>query len=283
MKLDLKQLVKEATEAAKQAPDHLQEAAFNRVFEALMANQQGVGNSNHEAGSPAGMKDIKGRKQMERPAGENSLEHLDRTQHSDIRHNDLALNNSLRLLQAAKDDLGIDGLSAATIAKVLVDKFRCKVTRQAVSLALNSAGRYVNRHNQGGLVIFRIMAPGEEYLGLKSSLDSNSKISAGKRRVRNKKRSKTETLGHSKALTNKSSQKLASRTKAGPTAAMSQLYDTGFFSSGRTIVDINGKLKHNLGHTFKQNELSPLLLRWLRNGKLTRNQNSDNQYEYKQP
>lgn len=284
MKIDLALLVKEAAAVAKQAPDHLQEAAFNKVFEALMASHDAVGSGAPKSGSLGNRKAIKEQKPAEHHAGSSALEHLDRTKYPDIQHNDLALNNSLRLLKGARTDLDIDGLSAAAIAHVLVDKFRCKVTRQAVSMALNGAGRYVNRHNEGGLVIFRIMAPGEEYLdALKNSPQNNSKPAANRRGSRNKKRRKTAESRQSSPPTKTSPQKSASGTKAGPATGMSQLYDSGFFSSARTIADINGKLKHDLGRTFKQNELSPVLLRWLRNGKLTRNLNTDNQYEYKQP
>jgi|GEM_PF-4032599 len=40
MKIDLTRLIKEAAEASKHAPKHLQEAAFNKAFEALLAAQQ---------------------------------------------------------------------------------------------------------------------------------------------------------------------------------------------------------------------------------------------------
>lgn len=284
MKIDVSRLVKEATEAAKYAPDHLQEAAFNKAFEALMAANQGGGGTGTQSSSGNNKKGPGGPKSSENQGGKSALEQLDRTGHSEIEHNDTALNNSLRLLRAAKDDLGLDGLSASTIARVLIEKFRCRITRQAVSQALNGAGRYVNRHKDSGLVIFRLMAPGEDYLdGLKGTLDAEPKPSATQRRGKKKTGAKTRKSDRANSQAEKLAKKSASRGKAGLATAMSQLYDAGFFSSARTIADILSKLKHDLGRTFKQNELSPLLLRWLRSDKLKRNKNNDNQYEYKQP
>ncbi|MBT3014017.1 MAG: hypothetical protein KUF77_15850 [Candidatus Thiodiazotropha sp. (ex Lucina aurantia)] len=280
MKLDIEALIKKAAEASKHAPEHLQEAAFNKAFDALMGENQGGGHALDERGSSSTKKSRTKKKTNKKNTEDTvSIDTLDRTQHPEIHHNSTALNNSLRLLRAAKDDLGIDGVTAASIANVLVDKFRCRITRQAVSMALNDAGRYVNRHKEGNLVIFRIMAPGEDYLD--SLEEPDSKGDATQKKKKGKKTAKS-TSGKKKSSSKKKSKKGTSGGKTGPATAMSDLYDKGYFSTSRTIADIIDKLKHDAGRTFKANELSPVLLRWLRSGKLNRKQNSESQYEYKQ-
>lgn len=144
----------------------------------------------------------------------------------------------------------------------------------------------MNRHREGSLVVFRIMAPGEEYLDtLKTRGGTGVKHLTTKKNGKKTTKPKPVKNAQPAGKSQKSPQKPASHSKgkAGPAPAMAKLYEDGFFSAGRTLVDMIGKLKHDLGRIFKQNELSPVLLRWLRNGKLTRKLNADNQYEYKRP
>ncbi|MEX0944134.1 MAG: hypothetical protein WDZ38_00590 [Balneolaceae bacterium] len=270
MSLDINELIKKAAKAAENAPEHLQEAAFNKAFELLSSDN--LDDKPSKSGTTTKAKKKKSSKTSE---SENlSIDELDRTAHPEINHHRSSLENSLYLLQAAKQDLGIDGLNAATIARILVDKFRCDITRQAISLALNDAGRYVNKVKQGRSVIFKIMAPGEDYINSIGDTSTYQKKASSP-----KKRKSNSTQTKKKKLKNSNSSK---SSRVGPTTAMSKLFDDGFFKSGKTISEIIEKLKHDRGRTFKSNELSPGLLRWLRNGKLTREKNSDNQYEYKE-
>jgi hypothetical protein len=275
---DVSKMVKQAAEAAKLAPKHLQEAAFNKAFDAL------VGGSTRQADIPQPPRKQRGsRTKKESPDPKendvgNSLEGLDRTAHTDINHNDSALNNSLRLILAVKQDMDIDGLTATQIAKVLVDKFRCRITQQAVSMALNRAGRYVNRHKEGNLVIFRIMAPGEEYLA--KSREKPEEVAPASRTLDRSKKKTSKTKAKKKAA--KTITKRTGTRSVGSFAAVNQLYEAGFFSSARRIGNIIDHLKHQHGRTLKGNEISPALLRHLRTDKLTRKKNADNQYEYQQ-
>jgi hypothetical protein len=282
---DVANLVKQAAEAAKHVPEHLQEAAFNKAFEALLAGTHGTQDrvAQHKGGArkPAKKKDHKPTVTVDR----DHLDQLDRTAHPEITHSDTSLNNSLRLLRAAKDDLDIDGLTATSIARTLVDKFRCRITQQAVSKALNNAGRHVNRHKDGKLVVFRIMAPGEEYLEKLSAGQAPDAKTQPRRQTSKKKgadKAKEPEKARGSTGTKPAAKKTSTKRKTGPASALDQLYNGGFFSSARTIADITSKLRHDFGRTFKQSELSPVLLRWLRSGKLTRKHNSDNQYEYTQ-
>lgn len=271
MTLDVTRLIKEASDAASHAPKHLQEAAFNRAFEALLA-AGGAGSTPKDvtpalyAGGDGG------------PARTPS--ELDRTAYPGITHDKNAHDNSLQLLLAAKNDLGIDGLSATDIAKTLTNKFRCATSRPAVSTALNGAGTYVDRHPEGRAVIFRIMAAGETYVTGLTAVPKEVSPTAPRRARRRK--STAEKI-HKGEDSNESSGVPKKASGKGAASAMNELFDKGFFSEPRTIGDIRSKLKDDLGRSFKSNYLSPVLVRWLRSQKLTRETNSDGQYEYRKP
>jgi hypothetical protein len=216
---------------------------------------------------------------------------LDRTSHPLITQDATALVNSLRVLQAAHDELNIDGLSASDIAHVLTDKFRCRTTRQAVGLALNGAGRFVNRHKEGAAVIFRIMSAGEKYL---SDVDSGTasepakasrKKSNSAERTKASKRTASSSDGTSAKQTKKKTATARGAKKGhsrpGPKAALQALIDDGYFVKPRGMSTIIEHLKNSTGHTYKPTDISPALVRLLRENALTRTQNSDNQYEYK--
>lgn len=267
--MDVDDLVKRAAEAAKHAPEHLQEAAFNRAFEALVRAQEGKTRSKR---SPPSAARRSSKAEASRPSDERSdlLNRLDRTAHTEITDDTKALDNALLVLRAVHEDLGIDGLSAPEIAEILVDKFRCRVTRRSVARALNGAGQYVNRHKEGQRVIFRLMAAGERYLEELAAGSPGSDTEAAAPGSKSK-RKKGRAARSAKKKTGSS---------VGPTAAMTVILDDGFFSSPRTIRDMIEKLKHDRGRTFKANQLSPVLVRWLRAGKLNRTKNADGQYEY---
>lgn len=166
MAKEVNQMVNEAAEAAKGLPENLQEAAFNRVFEYL-ANKQ-----NHASGSPAKSGRSKGSSHTSAKAKPEStgetradlLGRLNRTHHPEISHNNTSLINSLYLLRAVHNELDIDGLTATEIAKVITEKFRFRVTRQAINQALDSVGQLVDRSKVGNSTFYRIMGPGEQHL-----------------------------------------------------------------------------------------------------------------------
>lgn len=68
----------------------------------------------------------------------------------------------------------------------------------------------------------------------------------------------------------------------GAFAIVSALITEGFFKTPRTIGDLIEHSGTQKGRHFKANEVSPALLRLLRNGTLNRKKNKDNQYEYVQ-
>lgn len=269
-KKSVQEIIEEAAKAAALAPEHLQEIAFSKAFDAL---------SSSDDGSSAGVMNSPGRvSDTEKGKSETAvnLDLIDRTSHPEINHENSALNNSLRLLVAARNDLGVDGLTAAEISKTLTEKFRASVTRQTVGRALNSAGRFVNRFTEGAAVKFQIMGPGEDYLKSdESSVDvsnSNSKPKKGK-----KKKQASKKKSNSKP---KSKSSVKAKRRIGPDSALRHLLEKGFFKEPKKIGEITATIEKDMGRRFKSSEVSPVLLRYLRNGDLQREKNEDNQYEY---
>lgn len=80
--------------------------------------------------------------------------------------------------------------------------------------------------------------------------------------------------------------KVAKKARAsgspGGYAMVTQLVDDGFFRKPQTISGITNHCSTSKGHHYKANEISPGLLRLLRDGKLKRQKNKDGQYEYTQ-
>jgi hypothetical protein len=71
--------------------------------------------------------------------------------------------------------------------------------------------------------------------------------------------------------------------RVGPKAALEQLLELGYFDQPRTIRDIVSHLQQRRALTFASTDISPTLVRLLREQKLDRLRNADNQYEYRRP
>jgi len=73
----------------------------------------------------------------------------------------------------------------------------------------------------------------------------------------------------------------ASRARAlGPKLALSQLVDSGYFTSSRSLPEIQARLRDSVGREYGSNELSISLLRLVRDGRLSRERNLAGQYKY---
>jgi hypothetical protein len=72
----------------------------------------------------------------------------------------------------------------------------------------------------------------------------------------------------------------SSKKGSGAWAATTRLVSEGFFKERRVIGAIVEHMKENEGRRYKANEISPALLRLLRDKKLLRAKNEDGQYEY---
>ncbi|MEL7024141.1 MAG: hypothetical protein AAGL69_10375 [Pseudomonadota bacterium] len=284
----LAEIIKRASELVESVPENLREVAFGKAFDVLMQAESGGGSQTGSKKKTTRRKTSSARAHAATESTDvdqemRSLDDLNRTEYPEINHSSSGIKNSLRLIRAARDDLGIDGLTATEIARVLTEKFRIRITKQAVSSMLNDAGQYVDRKKEGNRVVFRIMAPGEEYIDGPDDVAASpgSRKKRKTKKALKKKASHPDSNGTSRA--SKTSKKKAGNRRAGAAAALAQIFDEGFFSSPRTIASIIKHLQVRLGRTFKSNEMSPPLLRYLRSQKLNREKNEDGQYEYFKP
>lgn len=72
--------------------------------------------------------------------------------------------------------------------------------------------------------------------------------------------------------------KIRSGSRPGPKAMLDELIGSGFFATGKTGADIISHQRKHRGHTYKAEELSPALVRLLRDGTLERDKNKDGIY-----
>lgn len=282
MTKDMKSLFKQAAEIAAQVPESMHDAAFNRALDMLMQEQgltpkpsasnaarRGATPRRKESPSPSDSQDIV----------DGLMHGLNRTEHPEVAKASRVLDRSLYLLRAAKDKLNIDGLTPPQIARVLTDKFRVKTTQPAVSMALAAAGDKVDRERVGGAFVYRIMGSGEAYLD--GPRDKESPAPSRRTKPRKPKGRLRSAPGRQAQAKNGNSKPTRRSGRPGPKAMIENLLDGGFFSQGRTISQIQKHLQKAEGRPYKPTELSPALLRLLRQKRLARDENADGQYEYK--
>jgi hypothetical protein len=276
---DLIESFKQAAEIAKSVPEHLQETAFNRALDAIL----GEAAKGSSASTKRKALKAKGVLKQEDSGTDPTvvlLEHMDSTAYPQVHDASKILDQALVILRAARDDFEIDGLSSPQIAKVLTEKFRHKTSRQAVQMALATAGRMVDRVTPAsGPAYFRIMRTGETYL------DNPPKESSEGKKI--KKRRKATAKAVSKRFTSaqavggkKTTVKKGGPSKKGAYAVVTELLRDGFFKTPRTLSAIIEHAANSLGYHLKTNELSAPLLRYLRDKNLKRAKNSDKQFEY---
>jgi hypothetical protein len=125
------EITKRAAEIAAAVPQHLQEAAFNRAFDALSESGEVQGATRNRQSSTGGRREKHARVSTTSQADGGTsdptsvlISSLSRTDHPEIMGAARSLDRALHLLRVAHRDYGIDGLTASQIAKVLTDKFR---------------------------------------------------------------------------------------------------------------------------------------------------------------
>jgi hypothetical protein len=69
-------------------------------------------------------------------------------------------------------------------------------------------------------------------------------------------------------------------SRPGAKATLSKLYENGFFNKPRTLGDLIAHAETNMALKYKQSDFSGSLARYVRDEKLKRVKNADNQYEY---
>jgi hypothetical protein len=290
----LTDIVKRAAELAELVPEPLREAAFNRVFDQLA----GGGRVEQRADSSEAAKTRRNTSTSRRGASKSATptekapdpaavltNSVSRTDHPEVGQASRALDRALYLLRIAEGEHGIDGMTAPQIAKVLTDKFRRRVSRQAINQALDAAGDYVDRTPTSNGVVYRLMQPGEDYLDAGGAEAQGEKSAtrktawrSGRRRAAPKKADKPET-----STAGTSASKTRKRSGRGPKPLIEELIAEGFFSEPRAMGAIQERLRHKKGAVFKPTDLSPTLVRLLRQNKLDRERNESNQYEYSAP
>jgi hypothetical protein len=283
----LDDLFQRAAAVAAKLPESLQEAAFHRALDALM----GVGNTSKSRSS---RKKSDGAEQRRGEETETALDsdpvaallNMPRSRAEQVDDEDGALGKALALLHVAEEELGIEGLTGPQIAQVLTTKFKWKVSRQAITQALDKAGKMVDSKAGPGARVYIVMDAGIKYLD--SDPEERRTASAPPSRRSRTTRRPTKS-GPAKAAESdsgaepdKGSQMKARRSSSrpGPTQATEALIDSGFFKTGRTLGDIRVELRDTRGLSYRSSDLSPIMTRLLRDGKLTRRRNDDSQYEY---
>lgn len=291
----IQNLFRRAAEIAKVVPEAMQEAAFHRALDTLLGDSPPSaptslppvresppvrGRSRSGAGESA-----VSYPSAEADAATRLIQDMDRTAHPEVLAASGVRDRSLALLRAAKDQHGIDGLTAKQIALVLRDKFRLPTKDNAVGMAMERSADMVDRVPQGKGYLYRIMTPGERYLdraqtGEESSRQSRTRTVQRKRTATPAARSRTAPKDE--PLSTPTPRKSSGKTgRRGPKSMLELLISEGFFAEAQSISSVIEHLAHTKAMRFKATDISPSLTRLLREGKLTRTRNSQNQYEYR--
>jgi hypothetical protein len=273
-------LFKRAAEVASAVPESMREAAFHRALDALQDDAK-PSPSPRPSAKRASRPALDGQPAARDPIS--ALNDLERSRAPEVDNEAGALGKSLALLRVAEREFSIERLSAPQIAQILTEKFRWRVTRQAVTQALGNAGRLVDRRTEGRTVTYRLMQPGEDWL----DTDPDSRTSAAGRRSSStrgapvaERRERAKKTASKKVARSAEAASRGRRTRVGPKAAVESLISSGYFSMPRTLGELQEKLRHDRALRFKPTDLSPALTRLLREGQLSREKNADGQYEY---
>lgn len=280
---DLEKILAKAAKIVQKLPENLQEVAFNRVLDELLDGTAKELGAKSRGNLRRGARPKPASKKAEiKTESDNLLNAIDRTKYLDIGATDRVADQALKVLQLVNEDYDIDGLTALQISEILNKNFRLPATKKAVFIALQRESKTVNvQSGPGGKKIFHIMAPGDDYLKRLRAGEIEAQAHHGNKTA--KKKAKKKSTVREKAVSKKKARgKTAKRksTTLGPKAAIERLIETGFLSSPRQIAEIREELKHSKGHTFSVQELSPTLLRCVRDETLNRSRNDSGQYEY---
>ncbi|HEX8179681.1 MAG TPA: hypothetical protein VF525_09095 [Pyrinomonadaceae bacterium] len=178
--VQLREIFRRAAELSESVPEPLREAAFNRAVDALLNisgnRDRGASKSSVRVSSTSPRKDKETSESSDEQLKQ-QLHKIDRTAYPEIQKTKRVFDRALIALHAAKQDLGIDGLTSKDVALILKEKFRIPTKDNAVRMALDRAGDKVDRVTLGGKLYFRIMSKGEEHLATLGKSDAASKKS----------------------------------------------------------------------------------------------------------
>jgi hypothetical protein len=278
----LKEAFKRAAEIASVAPESMHEAAFNRALDAVL----GV------AAPPSSLPPAKPRpdRRTSTPASPasptvnavNALSALDRSKAPEVDSAEGAQKKALALLLVARRELEIDGLTSSEMATVLTEKFRFRVTRQAINQAMDAAGSRVDRVKAGRGNRYRIMDAGARFLAQPADgKPGDAARGAGSSRRRKKSKGSTNAASNAAGATAATSKKATGRVHSqGPKAAVEALITAGWFATPRGLADIRKELEKRRALRFTSQDLAPAMTRLLREGSLQREKTASGQYEY---
>lgn len=288
----------EAAKIASVVPESMQEAAFHRALDALQA-QSGEASSADSNSARKSKSGNRSKTASRKTTGSTSSTHeaqpdviqafltLSRDQATDVDSFDNTLGKSMAVLRVAHRELDVDGMTAPQIFAVLSEKFRWKIDRRSIASALDGAGRMVDRKRVGQTVVFRLMSEGKNWLDGGGQQESRAKSRpTPKPGAKKKKPATPSSKGSSAPVSGEPAEKAkrparkTSSAKSGPKAALEALILEGYFVTPRTLGAVRTSLEHDRALRFKTTDLSPTLVRLLRDGKLTRAKNTDGQYEY---
>jgi hypothetical protein len=290
---------KRAAAIASAVPESMQNAAFLEALKALGVNAGPSAGSENEKRPKAGRRS---RVSPENIATSQSIVEDDvsllldmsRDEASEVDHEEQLLGKILAVLRIAHRDLDIEGLTYGDVHRVLTEKFRWKVTPQGVRWSLQNCGPMVDTVKRGSKTLYRIMQKGEDFLDTPEAERKKPTGSPSRKRTAKKpaKTASAETTSSKRPAKASSKAADAPPTDAGtkarkvrkasstPSAGISVLIASGFLSQRRTISAIREQLQHKHGMTFRVNELSMPLVRFLRSGAVDRDKNDEGQYEY---
>lgn len=278
---DMQELFKEAAEIAAVVPEPMQEAAFHRALDLLTGNGQTPGKSTPTPRRAAQKRTSGGGRDDETPEGDRvaRVTAMSRDDAAEVDQETTVQGRSIALLVAASREAEVDGLTAPEIAKILTEKFRHRTTRQAVQQAMDTSGKMVDRQKSGSsAALYRVMKAGEDWLATPDDQRTSASTKARSRRSNAKRggtSSPAKTAGANK--TSSSAKKAASVTRSssagrhtGPKAVLEDLIREGYFSDARSMADIKQHIRDEKAISFEGGDLSPTLIRLLRERKLKR-------------
>lgn len=288
----------EAAEIAAKLPKSLQVAAFNKAVDYLLG---APGEGRKKGQASAGTDTPRRAKRRSRNSASNAdtselLNSIDRTKFPKVNKGMRVADRSMIVLKTIHDDFQIDGLPASDISEILTTKLRVATTGHAVIVALGRETETVNfTTGTDGVRLFRIMESGERHVDDLLAARAAGRADGGKpkrSKARSRKKNSTKKTSEPKRETKKVTKKTgskrtakkaakkASKGRVGPKAAIVQLVESGYFDSERAISDVQGELQHRRGYLYTVQELSPALLRCVRDQTLERNQGESGQYGY---
>jgi hypothetical protein len=267
-----------AAKIAEAAPKALREIAFQRALDALLGKTTAAQEENKSG------KKSKNSSGKQRTAKADSsekdvstlLSKIKSPEHPEVKNAQNVLHRSLIILKIAYEDHDIDGLTANDVAKITKEKFRIPTSRQAVDYALNNRSDLVDKANTK----YRIMAPGMNYIDNPENLDAKKKGPA-KRKPAKKEGNEGKKTAPEKTKTARKTAAKKTSARPGPTQAIKSLLTDGFFSTPKEIGEMITELKDNYATTYKSTEVSPTLIRMIKNKELNRSKNDGGKYVYK--